>query len=538
MKKLGFADFLAVDSSKSSTYKDLGSEFEIQYVDGSTASGAYFTDDFSIGDKTVKDLQIGLANTTVVGTGILGIGFVLNEAAEQQYSNLVSDLVNQSLVPTMAYSLYLNDYYSSTGSILFGGVDTDKFIGNLITVPILPDAQSGNYSSFTVGLTGLSFAASNGTKYNQSLTSESGSLGSVLDSGTTLSYLPDAIATELFDAVGAYQYSEGAQSSSIALVDCALSLDFTFRINNTAVISVPSDELVIDAFAGYQDQIPSDVPFNSTCLFGIQNIGDTSDESGGGGSGGGGSGGSEQSTDYAILGDTFLRSAYVVYDLTNLQVGIAQANLNSTSTNVQELTAGSSSLPAFSGVASQTAGSSGTSTSSGGGSGSGSATETGTASGSGMLTSSARDASTSTTCTVISETASIDTCLDCVLATSVAVTSAPTLGTRMGVGTTSTLVNGASVATPSTAMAWTSVLSALSGVGVFQNATTSPPSSTFTGPSGVFSSSLGSFTDGFTASSSHNAAAVGRSPPGYEGLCAVVGITLACGMSGGLLFWL
>lgn len=353
------ADLLTVNSSQSSTYKDLGSLFEIQYADGSTASGAYFTDDFSIGDKTVKNLQIGLANQTVVGTGILGIGFELNEAAEKEYSNLVTSLVDQSLIATTAYSLYLNDYYSSTGSILFGGVDTEKFIGNLVTVPILPDSQSKNYSSFTVGLTALSFASSNGTTYNQSLSSEDGTLDSILDSGTTLTYVPDALATELFDAIGAYQYTSFGESS-IALVDCGLGVDFTFRINDTVSITVPSEELVIDAFAGYQDTLPDDVPFNSTCLFGIQSIGDTSAESGGGGGSG-----SVKEADYAILGDTFLRSAYVVYDLANLQIGLAQANLNSTTTDVQELSASEKSLPQFSGVASQTAtSSSGTSTSS------------------------------------------------------------------------------------------------------------------------------------------------------------------------------
>lgn len=510
-----FAD----DSSQSSTYKGLDAEFSITYVDGSGASGAYFTDTFSIGDTTVQNLQVGLANVTAVGTGILGIGFELNEAAEQVYSNLVSTMVNQSKISTMAYSLYLNDYYSSTGSILFGGVDTDKFIGNMAIVPILPDSQSQNYSSFTVGLTGLSFASSNGTIYNQSLSSENDSLDSVLDSGTTLTYLPDSIASELFDAVGAYQYSSFASSSSIALVDCGMSLDFTFRINNTATITVPSDELVIDAFAGYQDTIPSAVPFASTCLFGIQNLGDTSDESGGF---------STATADYAILGDSFLRSAYVVYDMANLQIGIAPANLNSTSTNVQELSAGESSLPQMSGVASQTA-STGTSTSS--------ATTSGTASGSGsgmLLSIGAGGASMSTA-----------PCSSYVLATSVAAASPATTSTRMTTMTTMGTCLGVvvSLVTASMARTGTSVSNVSSGVYGLENATVATTTTTtnvvgVTGSSGAFLSSSVSFTDGSTATSSHKSAAMGRSAPGYEGLFAVVGITLAFAMSGSLLFWL
>lgn len=326
---------------------------------------------------------MGLANQTAIGTGILGIGFELNEAAETIYSNLVASMVNQSVAGTMAYSLYLNDYYSSTGSILFGGVDTEKFIGNMVTVPILRDAQSNNYSSFTVGLTGLSFADANGTTYNQSLSGESNSLGSILDSGTTLSYLPDSIATPLFAAVGAYEYTELGSSSGLALVDCSLDVSFTFRINDSAVITVPRDEMVLDVLAG--EQLPSSIPFSDPCLFGIQNMGSDDSDDGSGPFGGGGS--TTRQADYAILGDSFLRSAYVVYDLANLQIGLAPANLNSTATSVQTLDAGESALPAFSGVASQTA--SGTSTSTTG-TAAASGTGGGGGGGSGMLSLPAR----------------------------------------------------------------------------------------------------------------------------------------------------
>jgi hypothetical protein len=42
----------------------------------------------------------------------------------------------------------------------------------------------------------------------------------------------------------------------------------------------------------------------------------------------------------SVLGDTFLRSAYVVYDLQNNQISIAQTDFNATSSNVVEITAG------------------------------------------------------------------------------------------------------------------------------------------------------------------------------------------------------
>lgn len=374
------------DPSQSSTYQvAVPGGFQIEYLDGSTASGDYIKDKFSIGGVTVDALQMGLANKTATGIGVLGIGFTANEATASEYPNLIGQMLNQSLIPTRAYSLYLNDYYSSTGNILFGGVDTEKFIGELAVVPILPDAQTQNYTSFTVGMTALSLSFSNGTTYNASLSGDS--LDAILDSGTTLSYLPDDIATPLFTAVGAYDYSSSLLSSAdtgLALVDCRLvssGLVLTFRFNNAATITVPADELVIDAFD--QDEIPDDVPFEETCLFGIQSSGSAN------------SGGSAAQASYALLGDTFLRSAYVVYDIDNRQVGLAPANLNSTKSDVQELSADTTSLPVYTGVARQEEPSA-----------SGSATGTSSSTAGSSTTASGTDTGTSTSASTASSTAS------------------------------------------------------------------------------------------------------------------------------------
>ena len=58
-------------------------------------------------------------------------------------------------------------------------------------------------------------------------------------------------------------------------------------------------------------------------------------------------------SNFTLLGDTFLRSAYVVYDMTHHQVGLAQANLNSTASTVVELSAAAPGLPRVVGVAAQ-----------------------------------------------------------------------------------------------------------------------------------------------------------------------------------------
>lgn len=45
-----------------------------------------------------------------------------------------------------------------------------------------------------------------------------------------------------------------------------------------------------------------------------------------------------------ILGDSFLRSAYVVYNLDTLSIGLAQTTFNSTSSNVKEIGGNDSSI--------------------------------------------------------------------------------------------------------------------------------------------------------------------------------------------------
>ncbi|EHL01991.1 putative aspartic-type endopeptidase OPSB [Glarea lozoyensis 74030] len=61
----------------------------------------------------------------------------------------------------------------------------------------------------------------------------------------------------------------------------------------------------------------------------------------------------------AVLGDTFIRSAYLVYDLANNEISIAQTTFNATATNVLEITTGSDSVPSATAVTNPVAASQG-----------------------------------------------------------------------------------------------------------------------------------------------------------------------------------
>jgi len=305
-------------ANTSSTYKYVSSVFNVSYVDGSGATGDYATDDVSIGSQTLKGLQFGIGYNSGSTQGILGVGYVadesqVNSAHQKPYSNTPQAMVDGGLIKSNAYSLWLDDLAASTGSILFGGVDTDKYTGELNTLPI--QKVIGQYAEFIITMTGAS-VANNGktTSLTQDLPA-----AVILDSGSSISYLPNDLTNAIYTALSV-QYN---QRSGNALANCNLAneqitLNFTFT---SFSISVPISELVINP----NGQLASNSQFSNqaTCLFGI----------------------SPSRGATPVLGDTFLRSAYVVYDLANNQISMAQTNFNSTTSNVKEIGTGSGSVP-------------------------------------------------------------------------------------------------------------------------------------------------------------------------------------------------
>jgi hypothetical protein len=314
------ADSGTFDPDASSSFEFVNSDFNISYVDGSGASGIYGRDTFHIGSKSIDGLQFGIGYESTSPEGILGIGYTINEVqvnrfGDEPYPNLPQLLADNGDINTNAYSLWLNDLDASTGSILFGGVDTEKFEGTLATLPILPfqSQQSPIYAEFNIALTALGQNGQEGSIF------QNGNVPVLLDSGSSLMYLPDEVVRSLYSAFNA-EY-DGAQGA--AFVDCDManqqgSLEFTF---SGVTISVPYDELVVVAGQNNRGQ--------EVCILGISPAGDSP----------------------SVLGDTFLRSAYVVYDLENNEISLAQTNFNATGSSIQEIQSGDDGVPDASMVA-------------------------------------------------------------------------------------------------------------------------------------------------------------------------------------------
>ncbi|KAH6850071.1 aspartic peptidase domain-containing protein [Chaetomium sp. MPI-CAGE-AT-0009] len=314
-------------ANSSSTYEYIASNFNISYVDGSGATGDYVADTITFGSQTLDRLQFGIGYSSTNAQGVLGIGYPINEvqvgrAGLAPYNNLPAQLVAEGVIQSNAYSLWLNDLDANTGNILFGGVDAEKYVPPLQALPI--ESASGVHGEFMITLTNLQLGNQTigGSTANPNNPTNPLAIAVLLDTGSSLTYLPDDLVSEIYTAVGAVYNA----STNAAYVPCALArsapttrLNFTFT---APTISVALDELVLDLVTASGER-PTFNDGQAACLFGI-------------GPAGAGT---------YVLGDTFLRSAYVVYDLENHEVALAPTRFNTTATRVLEIGTGSGAVP-------------------------------------------------------------------------------------------------------------------------------------------------------------------------------------------------
>jgi hypothetical protein len=81
--------------------------------------GDYVSDTFAIGDITIKNMTLAVATDVQdASSGVMGIGFASGESIVSDggtpYKNLVEMMVQQGLINSRTYSLWLNDVGKST----------------------------------------------------------------------------------------------------------------------------------------------------------------------------------------------------------------------------------------------------------------------------------------------------------------------------------------------------------------------------------------------------------------------------------------
>lgn len=255
------------------------------------------------------------------GQGLVGIGYWINQAG---LSSLADDLTEGPKAPTLtlvqamvdngdiereAYSIYLNDADNGTGTVIFGGVDSTKYEGDLVALQTLPDAVPNgytNYTHFEVALTGIGVTDDDGDRL---LTPTDFAEPGLLDSGTTLTYVPASIYKAIAEGFGV----------SFGWIPCryrnsAAALTYHFGGPGGPVIRVPLSELIdIDIGVTFDDDDRT-----PACSFLVDQFEEP----------------------YVMLGNSFMRSGYFVYDLENHVVAVAQVRANATSDDPEVIPSG------------------------------------------------------------------------------------------------------------------------------------------------------------------------------------------------------
>ena len=186
-------------------------------------------------------------------------------------------------------------------------------------------ATNGTYRDFTVVLSSVSVLDCSGAvQFSQTNLA----LPAILDSGTTDALLPDSVLNPILGGIGVVNDKELGPIVPCSLANSKATLTFGFGGNGGQTISVGLGEFVTPVYNQYGVQPEFRDGAGPICSWGLMSSG----------------------TGPILFGDSFLRSAYVVYDLDNNQIGMAQTVFNATDTNVVEISG--SSIPGASTTAS------------------------------------------------------------------------------------------------------------------------------------------------------------------------------------------
>ncbi|KND91135.1 putative aspartic-type endopeptidase opsB [Tolypocladium ophioglossoides CBS 100239] len=290
------------------------------FVNGAGFQGGYIKTAVAVGGATVPDTQLGLFFNGSLPPEtplfpIFGVGPVQGEAAPRVYPNLVAHMKDIGAIKSNSFSVYTNDFRAGNGSVVFGGVDTTKFTGQLQETRI-ERSNDGALPSFVIQFSSLKMVMG-GARSSvpspcdgpprmpavQDLAPRNGLGFSLLDSGNPGIGIP-AASIEIMAKVLRTTFS---QRDGLGLVDCNLLNNrsmLTFGFNQDKIkIDMPLDTIVV----------PARFVKGTGCALPIF-----------------------PSQDTASLGFPFLQSVYVVFDMDKERLLLAQAKLNVTESNIKE----------------------------------------------------------------------------------------------------------------------------------------------------------------------------------------------------------
>ncbi|KAI8882875.1 acid protease [Backusella circina FSU 941] len=311
------------DSSKSTTFNETEIDkngFEINYGIGS-AHGSYGRDNVHLGAITIKNQLFGLATTTselilmdiqdhskLTSNGILGLGYPALTSGKNKYDPFVFQLAAQGVITKPIFSVSMGSFHHTgwSGEIIFGGVNPEKYTGSIYYSPVLH--VEGEKTYWMVEGEGVTIQSGNKMLLlNHTFPTNR---GVIIDTGTTLTYVDRVLAEEIIMAIVGRRVRLDPSSGTYPL-PCQSSLPhdtFDLTLKNHLKITIPVEDLIIPL-----DGKP--VNESGQCIFGIAPWMTT------------GTSAKMDKNGWILVGDSVLRSTFLIFDMENHQIGFAKVTL-------------------------------------------------------------------------------------------------------------------------------------------------------------------------------------------------------------------
>lgn len=307
--KTGCARLGGAFNAEAST--SVGKALAYTYRDGTQVSGDYVRDTLTLAGQTLENFQFAVGVSAKPALGRLGLGYPASQAitsdGTSSYPSIYDILISKGLISTQSFSLWLDS--ATSGQILFGGVNTARYSGDLGAVPI--QQVDGVFKELAIALTRTSLSQ-NGESVDAPASETDLPANVVLNSGSLFTYLPPAIATNIFEGLRVAGTAKiGGITTAFAdckLVESGITIDYFF---GSVKISVPVTAILF-AYDVYKQ---TDKNGNQFCALKIRPASDGK----------------------YVLGLSFFESAYIVFDLTKNEISLAPAKKGATENNVIEI---------------------------------------------------------------------------------------------------------------------------------------------------------------------------------------------------------
>ncbi|KAG8934118.1 hypothetical protein FRC01_005017 [Tulasnella sp. 417] len=273
-------------AERSSTYRETSQDFSVQYGTGEV-SGVLAQDRVAVGSLVVNDQYFGAVNQESddfedsPNDGLIGMAF--STIATSGQPTFFENLLNSNKLAAPIFSIYLTRHRSSGSSLCLGCYDSSKAVGPITWVPV---------TSMTYWAVSMPSARINGKAVDMST-----SVTAAIDSGTTLIYVPRAVASAIYRQIPGARQADAEYGEGFWTYPCNSNLNIQLGFGDNYFALNPVDFNLGRTEYG-----------STTCVGGILGMG------------------AGFPGDLAIIGDEFLKSWYSVFDYSHgARVGFAQS---------------------------------------------------------------------------------------------------------------------------------------------------------------------------------------------------------------------